>query len=261
MTDQVLLSAGPHNFDACVALARERELGIELMAFSYPDLLDGDWQRAVDEARPLLATVPGRITLHGPYMDMAPGSPDRRINQVCIERYQHTIRIAQDVGAEIIVFHANFIAALKNATYRHDWQKRNIAFWSHMAQYACQHDVVIAVENMWEFDPDIIGDVLKAVNHENLRACLDVGHAYLFSDVPLQTWTAALEPYIVHLHINNNDDVTDTHQALPDGALNYRQIMPQLRALPGHPSMTLEMETIEEMRRSLDLLDLRATVS
>jgi len=261
VTDRVLLSAWPHNIDACVALARERNLGIELMAFSMPDLLDGDWQRAVEEVRPLLATVPGPITLHGPYLDMSPGSPDRRINQVCIDRYQHAIRIAQDVGAEIIVFHANFIAALKTAAYRRDWHKRNAAFWSHMAQYACQHDVTLAVENMWEFDPNIIGDVLKAVDHANLRACLDVGHAYLFSEVSLEEWMAALEPYIVHLHINNNDDVTDTHQALTDGALDYRQIMPHLRALPGQPSMTLEMETVDDMRRSLDLLDVHAAVS
>lgn len=254
VTNRVLLSAGPHNIDACVALARERKLGIELMAFSLPDVLDGDWQGVVDMLRPLLANVPGPIALHGPYLDMAPGSPDRRVNQLVAERYQHAIRIAHDLGAEQIVFHANFIAALKNASYRHEWQKRNIAFWGHMAQYALQHDVTLAVENMWEFDPDIIGDVLKAVDHPNLRACLDVGHATLFSDVPLADWLATLAPYIVHLHLNNNDDRTDTHQALPDGAIDYAAVLPELRALPGQPSITLEMESVEDMRRSLPLL-------
>lgn len=261
MTDRVLLSVGPHNFDACIALARERSLGIELMAFSYPDLLDGDWQALVDRYRPVLTTVPGPIALHGPYLDMAPGSPDSRVNQICIDRYQHAIRIAADVGAQTIVFHANFIAALKNASYRHQWQKRNIDFWRHMARYARQHDVVIAVENMWEFDPDIIGDVLKAVDDDHLRACLDVGHATLFSAVPLPDWLATLAPYIVHLHINNNDDVTDTHQALTDGAIDYHAVLPMLRALPGHPTITLEMETVDQMRRSLTLLDIRTNVS
>jgi sugar phosphate isomerase/epimerase len=260
VADRVLLSAGPHNLEACVALARERALGLELMAFSFPDVLDGDWQATVERYRPLLATVPGPIALHGPYMDMSPGSPDRRINQVCMERFQHTIRIANALGARLIVFHANFIAALKSARYRVEWQKRNVDFWGHMAQYACQHDVVIAVENMWEFDPDIIGEVVRQVDHAHLRACLDVGHAYLFSEMPLEHWLAALFPYIAHLHINNNDDMTDTHQALTDGALDYRAILPLLRAVPGQPTMTLEMETVDDMRRSLDLLDIRASV-
>lgn len=254
MSNCVLLSAGPHNIDACVALARERALGIELTAFSYPDLLDADWQTTVDRYRPLLKQVPGIIAVHGPYLDMAPGSPDRRVNQVCVDRYQHAIRVAHDLGAQIIVFHANFIAALKNISYRTEWQKRNIAFWGHMAQYACQHDIVIAVENMWEFDPDIIGDVLKAVNHDNLRACLDVGHAALFSEAPLSAWLDSLAPYIVHVHLNNNDDVTDTHQALQDGAIDYAAILPQLRALPRTPAFTLEMDSVDDMRRSLDLL-------
>lgn len=260
MTDRVLLSAGPHNIEGCVALARERMLGIEVTAFSYPDLLDADWQATVERYRPLLADVPGPLALHGPYFDMAPGSLDRRVNQVCMERYQHAIRVAQDLGAGIVVFHANFIASLKNASYRASWQQRNVDFWGYMAQYACQHDVVIAVENMWEFDPDIIGDVLKLVDHPNLRACLDIGHTHLFSDVPLADWLAALGPYLIHIHLNNNDDVTDTHQALQDGAIDYRAILPTLRALPNPPTLTLEMDSLEDMRRSLALLDLRAQV-
>ena len=34
----------------------------------------------------------------------------------------------------------------------------NVAFWEQIADYAQQLNVTVAVENMWEFDPDIIGD-------------------------------------------------------------------------------------------------------
>jgi sugar phosphate isomerase/epimerase len=110
---------------------------------------------------------------------------------------------------------------------------------------------MLAVENMWEFDPDIIGDVLKEVNHANLGACLDVGHAHLFSKVPFETWLATLRPYLIHTHVNNNDGITDVHRALPDGKLDYPPLLDALRALPTAPTLTLEMDTVSDMRASL----------
>jgi sugar phosphate isomerase/epimerase len=226
------------------------------MAFAFPDLLDGDWKTMLAHYRAILEPVPGMITMHGPFMDMAPGSPDRLVNQACMERYQHAIRIGQQLGCEIIVFHANFIAAIQTDAYRKGWQRRNIAFWTQMADYAAQHNVTLAVENMWEFDPDIIGDVLKTIEHPNLRACVDVGHAHLFSKIPFPEWLSTLSEYLVHFHMNNNDGLQDIHRALPDGVLDYRALLPELRAMPNHPTMTLEMETVDDMKRSLPYLTL-----
>jgi sugar phosphate isomerase/epimerase len=256
VADRVLLSAGPHNIQECVDLAVQCGLGIEVMAFAYPDLLDGDWKKALDSYKLLLEPVRGMITMHGPFMDMAPGSPDTRVNQVCIDRYQHAIRIAQELGVEVIVFHANFIAAIQTDSYRHGWQRRNVNFWSLMADYARQHNVTLAVENMWEFDPYIIGDVLKTVEHPNLRACLDVGHAHLFSKNPFEEWIQTLGPYLVHTHMNNNDGIGDVHRAFTNGVLDYNAVLNRLRELPEPPTMTLEMETIEDMRASLPYLEL-----
>jgi sugar phosphate isomerase/epimerase len=256
VSDRVLLSASPKNIEACVALAKTHGLGIEMMAFAYPDTLDNDWQSIVAEYRTLLRDVPGLITMHGPFFDMVPGSIDRKIEQITMERYQQAVRIAADVGAKIIVFHANFIAAIRTDAYRQGWQERNVVFWHEMAAYAEQHDVTLAVENMWEFDPYIIGDVLRRVEHPRLRACLDVGHAHLFSKHPFEEWLKALEPYLVHLHLNNNPGDMDIHQGLHDGVLDYAALLPKLRALPNPPSMTLEMDRVEDMRASLDLLQL-----
>ncbi len=255
MTDQVLLSASERNIHECVQLAQEYGLGIELMAFAFPQLLDDDWQGAIDRYRPLLNSVPGKRSLHGPFMDMAPGSPDARINEVCIERYQHAIRIAAELDIHVVVFHANFIAAIHTMEYRRGWQQRNLKFWEPLADYAGQYDVTIAVENMWEFDPDIIGDVIRQIGHPNLRACLDIGHAYLFGEVPFSVWLDSLEDLVVHTHMNNHDGKLDLHRGLSQGVLEYSKILPQIRALPLQPSMTLEMDEVAAMRKSLRYLN------
>jgi sugar phosphate isomerase/epimerase len=179
VADRVLLSAKPANMAACIELAVMHGLGIELMAFSNPDLLDGNWQSAVELARKRLRPIPGMIAMHGPFMDMSPGSPDRQISHVASDRYRQAIRIAGMLGVEVLVFHANFIAAIHSEQYRHSWHQNNVEFWGSIVGEAQAQGVTLAVENMWEFDPDIIGDVLRAVDHPALRACLDVGHAAL----------------------------------------------------------------------------------
>jgi sugar phosphate isomerase/epimerase len=109
---------------------------------------------------------------------------------------------------------------------------------------------------MWEFDPDIIGDVLKTIDHPNLRACIDVGHAHLYSNVPFETWLERLAPYIVHAHVNNNDGVSDIHGGLALGACDYARLLPQLRALTPPPSLTLEMDNVADMEASLSFFRL-----
>jgi sugar phosphate isomerase/epimerase len=256
VADQVLLSATQKNLPDCIRLAQEQELGIELMTFAYPDVLDGDWKSLTAQYRMLLRDVPGMLAMHGPFMDMASGSPDRRINLVCIERYQHAIRIAAEVGIELVVFHANFIAAIHTDEYRMSWHRRNLTFWTPMADYARQHGVTIAVENMWEFDPTIIGDVVSEIAHPNLKICLDVGHAHLFGEVEFGEWLSVLEPIIVHTHLNNNNGKVDMHHAFSDGVLDYHDILPRLRALKTPPSMTLEMDEVSMMEASLPYMEL-----
>lgn len=255
--ETVLLSANINNIEACVALAEAHELGIEVMAFAFPDVLDGDWKQTVKTYQNHLALVPGPITLHGPFMDMAPGSPDPRINEVCVDRYRHAIDIAAELGAEKIVFHANFIAAIHNIAYRQDWHRRNVDFWGALATYAQRNAVQITVENMWEFDPDIIIDVLEEVNHPSLRACLDVGHAHLFGpDYPFAVWLARFEPWLTHTHNNNTYGKLDTHNALGDGIIDYDAILDGIRELDEQPTFTLEMYEVHQMRESLPFFDL-----
>lgn len=250
MSDRVLLSASPVNVRACIDLAAQRNLGIEMMAFAYPDVLDGDWRSLVREYQSMLAGIPLRA-MHGPFFDMSPGSIDQRINALVMERYQLALDIAAELQAETVVFHANFIASLRTPQYRIGWTARNIEFFARLAPLAAERGVTIAVENMWEYEPSILTDLIHGVGHPALRACLDVGHAHLFGEVPFGDWLTALGPVLVHMHLNNNDGLSDVHRAFDDGVLDYDAILTQLRALPQPPTMTLEMDRVEDMAASL----------
>lgn len=256
MGDRVVLSASPANVDDCVRLAVTHGLGIEVMAFAYPDVLDGDWRSMLERYRVLLQPVPGILTMHGPFMDMAAGSPDQQINDVCKGRFRHALRIAHELGAQLVNLHANFIGAIRTETYRVGWHERNVVFWHDIAAYAQQLGVIVVIENMWEYDPNIIGGVLKQIDHPNLRACLDIGHAHLYSEVPFAQWLEILKPYLAHVHVNNNDGTMDVHGGLSNGVLDYARLLPMVRSLPNQPTITLEMDSVVDMEASLPFLRL-----
>ena len=255
MPDRVLLSASRYNLHECIALAADQGLGVEVMAFAFPDVLDGDWRSTLRAYKEALRLVPSKITLHGPFMDMVSGSPDPRINAVCVARYSHAIRIAAELGATQVVFHANFIGTLHNRFYRDGWHARNVEFWGPLAEYAAAHGVIVLLENMWEFDPTIIGDLLAEVNHSYLRACLDVGHAHLFTEPSFSFayWLEVLEPYLCEIHMNNNNGVLDEHHGLDweHGVLNYHELLPLIRAINPTLDLVLEMDKVQDMADSL----------
>lgn len=255
MVDNVILSASVRNVNQCIDLAVEKNLGIEVMAFAFPDTLDADWQVTLAQYKELLKPIRGDITIHGPFMDMVSGSPDQRINAVCVARYSHAIRIASELGAKQVVFHANFIGSLHNTFYREGWHSRNVDFWGPVAEYAEQHDITILLENMWEFDPTIIADLLRDVNHPNLRTCLDIGHAHLFSSdtYTLDYWLRTMQPWLTEIHMNNNNGILDEHHGFDweNGVLEYDKILPLIRSIKPDVDLVLEMDLVEDMRDSL----------
>lgn len=255
MGDRVILSASRTNVRETIELAVERGLGVEVMAFAFPDVLDGDWRMAMAQYKEMLRDVPGDITLHGPFLDMVSGSPDPRINAVCVARYSAAIRIAAELNAKQVVLHANFIGSLHNTFYRVGWHKRNVEFWAPVAEYARQHGVTVLLENMWEFDPTIIADLLHEVNHPSLRYCLDVGHAHLFTDprFSFDDWLNTMSPWLSELHMNNNNGIIDEHHSFDweHGVLDFSDILPRIRSISPDLDLVLEMDNVQDMRDSL----------
>ena len=260
MADQVLLSADRNNIEECIDLALDTGVGVELMTFAYPDVLDGNWKQTVSTYNAILRPIRAPITLHGPFMDLVSGSPDELINHLSTQRYQHAIYIASELGIKVVNLHANFIGSLHNNSYRRGWHERNVGFWHGMAEIAKSNGVTIVLENMWEYEPSIIGDVLREVNHPNLKACLDVGHARVFGDKhhTIADWINHLTPWLIHTHLNNNNGIIDEHYGFDweDGVLDYNDILPMFRKLENPPYFCLEMWQVSDMRQSLSYFQL-----
>ncbi len=262
--ERILLGTYQRDITRHCELAQAHGAGLELQVYGYDtDLLDSGWRELLDQHKALLRGFEGELAIHGAFVDMAPASPDRRIVAVTRERFMLNLDIAAELGALHVVFHTQFLPqvyrpVVDGPDYHHSWTEGQVEFWGPMAAEAARRGLVIALENMWEPEPDIIGDVLDRVNSPNLGACLDVGHVRLFTDyVPLEMWIERLSHRLVHCHVNNHRGFYDEHLSLDfcGGVIDYkRDVLPLLRALPNQPSLVLEMDDLEYLECSLRYL-------
>lgn len=253
MSDKVQIACKHANFESCLKLALEHGTGLELQGFAEPDTLDGDWKAEVKRYQKRFAETgfEGLLSMHGAFFDLVSASPDRKVVALARERYTTNLQIAHEFEAQYVVFHANYLAMIRLPVFRDQWTQRQIAFWGKMAADAKKLGVTILLENMWEYDPAIIGDVLDAVNSPHLRACVDVGHTVLFSQVVLDTWLDGLRRHLVYMHLNNNPGHVDRHLALTEGTIDYPKVLSKLRGLRKPPILCLEIESVEDIERSL----------
>jgi sugar phosphate isomerase/epimerase len=59
------------------------------------------------------------------------------------------------------------------------------------------------------------------MNSDNFGVCFDTGHCNLFSRVRLEDWMAALNPYIVEIHLHDNDRTSDQHLPVSEGTFDF----------------------------------------
>jgi len=236
------------------AIAESHGMGLELQEFADPNILDGDWRAHVARYRKALAGFPGELTLHGAFLDLFSGSPDRQVAAIARERYRQNLTIAAELGAHVINFHANYLPLIDDPRYLTGWIERQIAFWHTLAQEAGTLGEMIVLENMWEPDPSILRRVLEGVHSPHLRACLDVGHARVYSKLPVEAWIDSLSPLLILTHLHNTQGTEDIHLAFDEGVLDMPTLLDKLRALPRPPMFCLELPDATSVQASLQYL-------
>jgi sugar phosphate isomerase/epimerase len=255
--DQVLISCERlADLPGHMGLAREHNLGLELQEFHNPELLDNDWRSVVKDYKRHLDGFEGPLTMHGAFIDLISGSPDRRVAALARERYLLNLLIAHELGVELIDFHANYVSLVDHPSYLPGWENRQVEFWAPLAEQGAELGVKMVLENMWEPDPWIISRVLDRVQSPYLKACLDVGHAVLYSKLPIETWIEALGPHLIYVHLHNNHGDVDEHLAFGDGVIDFPELLDSLRGMFHPPQFTLELPNLELIKASLPYLNL-----
>lgn len=123
--------------------------------------------------------------VHLPFLYLHPISPNPGIRQSSVAQLKDAVGKAAEMGADYAVIHANGSGL---GLSHHESLERWAELFDHLAVYAGQNSIVLAIENadlLWNLQ-DVIG-LLKRIDSAHLRMTLDIGHAHARHVPPLGT--------------------------------------------------------------------------
>ena len=89
--------------------------------------------------------------------------------------------------------------------------------------------------------------------YDNFGVCLDYAHASI-SPTPINEWIEKLHKYVKHLHINDNDLISDLHLAVGDGKIDWNLFKNYYDAYFSNTSMLIETTPLKYQLRSIEKL-------
>ncbi len=218
--------------DALDRVARYATL-VEIVSAEDHSLLSGSNRRAALESGL-------RITVHGPWDDLEPGSPRERDRRHALAVHRRHLEAAAEIGAETYVVHpdAQGRAAPRDARVV-DALRRSFA---ELEEYQRELGVRIVVENMPGVGHSHFG-APGDLDLGELGLILDTGHAAICGT--LHDFLREPHADLAHVHLHDNRgpaDAGDPHLPLGRGVVDVGAVVRAARA----SDATIILELLDE---------------
>lgn len=203
-----------------MSLLRQNLVNLEV--YVNAETLDAISLKDAEETVALLDYHPS-LTMHAPFMDLSPGAVDSKARAATMERFHQAFDVAEVLRPSAIVFHSGY----EKWKYDHRvdvWLEQSLMTWPEMTERARAIGAKIAIENIFEDEPESLRQLMGALETGGLSGigiCFDTGHFNLFSKEPLGAWLESLGPYIIELHLHDNNRDKDSHLAMGDGTFDF----------------------------------------
>lgn len=231
----------------------EANRDIEIQDAADPRLVDDkdELARRAEQINALLDGHTGRRGIHGPFMGLPLNSPDSQIQAIVAQRYNQAIEFAAAFGGSHMVIHSPFHGWVNPFTFagKPAEVEQNItlirATLEPVFPVAEHHGVTLVLENIFDLNCFPIRATMEAIDHPNLRMSLDVGHCQLhvpLGGMPNDQYIREAGTWLEHLHIQDNDALSDRHWAPGQGLINFHAIFDALREQDTNPRMIIEVK-------------------
>ncbi len=217
-------------------VAREWGLGLEIAEYCTAWNMDDRFSETDPLVLAKLEEIEERI-FHAPFNELFPCAVDPKARDLARTRYRQAMVIAQRYSANKIVIHGGYNPRLYYPVW---YTEQSILFWQDFLR-EIPPDMEICLENVLEETPEMLLDIVDAVDDPRLGLCLDVGHINAYASQPATVWLEACARRIRHLHIHNNHGDWDSHSALADGTIPMAELLRKANDLCPETSVTLEV--------------------
>ncbi|MDY0163785.1 sugar phosphate isomerase/epimerase family protein [Desulfobotulus sp.] len=192
-----------------------------------------------------------RITLHGPFMDLSPGSPDPAIRRASMERMQQFLDVLVVFEPFSVVCHGGW-ESRRYDWIRDAWYQNAVVFWKEVAGFVKKRRSRLYLENVYEDKPEDMLSLLELLHSEGVGFCLDTGHTAAFGSRDLSRWVAVLGAFVCEIHLHDNKGVSDAHLPPGQGKIDFSALKILLQGKGERPFLTLEPHEEKNLYPSLD---------
>lgn len=238
-----------------IALQGEQPLGIESIEFSIGYNLDKLEEKICAYQSRLDDMSFTALSVHGPFLDLNPASNDTMIREVTRVRFEQAYYAAKCLKADKIIYHSCF---LPRVNFLEGWVDLMVPFWKSFLENK-DDSIKIYMENVFDPEYEPLREVVEQTDHPAFSLCLDIGHANHASAKSVTEWIANLGDTIGHVHLHDNDGITDGHLALGQGNLPVDDILDALGKYSPEASLTIENCTAEDIKTSLRYFQTRSS--
>ena len=246
----------PINKDWFLEANRDLEIGDATDPFLLDDI--DEQKRRAEQINQLLDGHTGRRGIHGPFRGVPLNSPDTLIQDVVAKRYVQAIEFTAMFGGSHMVIHSPFHGWVNPFTFGGDLVEVDKSIelvrqtLSTVLPVAEANGVTLMLENIFDFNCFPIVRLMEALDHPNLRMSLDVGHCELkvgLGGMPNEQYIRSAGKWLEHMHIQDNDALSDRHWAPGDGCINFHAIAEALRLGEQNPRMIIELKDKHAIQR------------
>lgn len=190
------------------------------------------------------------VTTHSAIYNLDMGSKDKGIKEYSKKCILKSLDISSFLKSKIMIIHTGFIPFIPSIS---SWEDICLKSLEEVVKKCAQRKIQLAIENLWEYNPTIIYNLIKKVKSEKIKICFDVGHFNIYSKVSLKSWLDQLGENIVVLHLHDNLGKVDEHNALGRGNVKFKKLFNELGKRNIFSQINLEVE-LKHIKKSISFL-------
>ncbi|HOG15323.1 MAG TPA: sugar phosphate isomerase/epimerase family protein [Candidatus Absconditabacterales bacterium] len=234
------------NIEAVSPKAKNNGFGIEVQLFSKPTKCEDEAQINFHKEK-IKGINP--ISLHAPFGDLCPGSSDPMVREVARNRFELGYKTANQLGAKSIIHHIGRVPKAGTAQKR---AEHCVDFWKDFLKGKSEN-INFYIENLFDHNPEVLSLVIDGINKNNVKVCLDIGHAHCYSKIPVLDWIKILKDKIGYVHIHDNNGAEDEHLGIGKGNIPMFEVFSALNKYAPNAIRALEC-CIDHMDESITWL-------
>lgn len=195
------------------------------------------------------------ITLHAPFWDLSPGSPDPEIRSVTKHRFTQMVALLKIFKPKSLVCHLGYDRR-RYFSFKDKWKKNTIETWVWLEEKTVEEGVILSLENVYEEEPDECLEIINNLKYPYSGICLDVGHLTAFGKGNLRHWLERIGGYISQLHLHDNNGLWDDHMTIGQGKIDFQILFDYMKNLKENPPIvTIEPHSEEDVIPSIKYLE------